>query len=415
MPPARRDRGPRTGPAGDPVDRDAICTGCGYSLRGMRTGQPCPECGRPIPDRAPPPRPLGEVIDQDLNCLGCGYNLKGLRITGRCPECGRAISGKSRRPAFAGDDTLTDAPVGYLRFLAAGCFLMMAGSIATLFLLRRAWLLQSQAWSLVAAAAAILWLLGVFITTEPRRSSFTNTPEARRAWRKTRWAIRVLFLAWPAAALAVFIGIRLHIAGLASMNAGLGPGASVYAPHADAAAGILALIGIAASIPLCLLLTDLADWARNETLGERFRTAAWALTAGGVVIVLCRVFWGKLGPLNFVAVVAQVFGIIAFIGGLFLMLASQVQLAFTALWAIRNADEAGRIEERRAERRAREFERDLAAIKVPSLPVTTDPAAPPAPRPPRQPAPPRHGPVRERPAEVDAYELEPDDDPPGPR
>lgn len=353
----------------------------------------------------------GELIDQDLRCIGCGYSLKGLRTSGRCPECGRAISGKGPRPAFAGDDTLTDAPLGYLRFLALGCALMMVGSIATLFLLRRAWLLQSELWTFAAAAASITWLLGVFIVTEPRRSSLTNTPEARRAWLRTRWTIRILYLAWPGAVLAIFIGIRFSIAGRASMNAGQGPGLSTYAPHADAAAGILALIGVAASIPLCILLTDLADWSRNESLGERFRSAAWALCFGGIVLLISQGLWGRLGPVNFVLVVARVFAVIAFIGGLVTMLASLVQLAFTALWAIRNAREAGTIEQRRAERRARELERDLASIRTASTPLTTNPAAPPPSRPGRA-GPARHGPVRERPKDVDSYDLAPDDEPP---
>lgn len=357
----------------------------------------------------------GDLIDQDIACLGCGYSLKGLRTTARCPECGRAISDKARAPAFSGDDALTDAPLGYLWFLAAGCFLMMVGSIATLVLLRRAWLLQSELWTFAAAAATIFWLLGVFIVTEPRRSSLTNTPEARRAWRFTRWTIRILYLAWPASVLAVFVGIRFTAAGIASMNAGLGPGLSAYTNHTDIAAGILALIGVIASVPLCIFLTDLAEWARNESLGERFRSAAWGLAFGGLVLLLSQAAWGRMGALNFVPVVARVFACIAFFGGLLLMLISLVQLAFTALWAIRNAQEAGTIEGRRAERRARELERDLASLRTASLPLTTDPAAAP-PKRSNRPAPPisRHGPVRERPKDVDSYDLAPDDDP-GPR
>lgn len=364
-----------------------------------------------MPPIAPNATP-GDLIDQDLACLGCGYSLKGLRTSARCPECGRAISDKAARPAFSGDDSLVDAPIGYLRFLALGCTLMMVGSLATLITLRRAWMDQSQLWTFTAATATLIWLLGVFIVTEPRRSSLTNTPETRRAWLRTRWAIRILYLAWPASVLAVFIGIRFSLAGLASMNAGQGPGLSAYAPHADAAAGILALIGIAASIPLCILLTDLAEWARNENLGERFRSAAWGLSFGGLVILACQALWGRLGPLNFILVVGRVFAALAFVVGLVLMLISLIQLAFTALWAIRNAHEAGTIEQRRAERRARELERDLAAMRTAASPLTTNPAAAPISRPGRPPPVFRDGPVRERPKNVDAYDLAPDDEPP---
>lgn len=366
--------------------------------------------------RARPSTPDGDLIDQDIVCPGCGYSLKGLRSSSRCPECGRAIAEKSRGPAFSGDDSLVDAPSGYLRFLALGCILMVLGSLSTLFMLRRAWMLQSQLWTFAAAAAAILWLVGVFIVTEPRRSNRGVSHEARRAWIKTRWTARILHLAWPGAVLAVFIGIRFSLAGLASMNAGLGPGLSGYAPHADAAAGIFVLIGIAAAIPLCIFLTDLAEWARNDQLGERFRAAAWALAFGGLAVIACQAAWGRLGPLNFVAFVGRLFGAVAFVGGLIVFLICLIQLATNALWAIHNAREAELIDERRAEKRARQLERDLAALDAvgappPAMSSRTAPG-----RGQRPGLAPGHGPVRERPNNIEAFDLAPDEgEPPGPR
>lgn len=353
----------------------------------------------------------GELIDQEITCPGCGYSLKGLLTTARCPECGRAISGGRARPVFSGDDALVHAPPGYLRLLALGCTLMMAGGISTALMLRHAWLARSQVSSITAGVAAIAWLLGVWIVTEPRRSGLGDTADLRRAWRFTRWAIRLLYLAWPAATLSVFIGIRLHLAGIASSNAGQGPGLGIYVHQADLASAVFAVIGITGSLPLAILLADLADWARNEGLAERFRIVAWAMAFAIVVLPLSQLPVRGLGGLTAMVMLARALGGIALIGGMVLFLACLVQLAVNALWAIRNAHEAGSIEQRRAERRARELERDLGAIRTASTPLSTSPASP-SPRPGRPGPIIRHGPIRERPKDVDSYDLAPDDEPP---
>lgn len=40
---------------------------------------------------------INEPIDRDVMCIGCGYNLRGLRPLGDCPECGLRLDRSLRR------------------------------------------------------------------------------------------------------------------------------------------------------------------------------------------------------------------------------------------------------------------------------------------------------------------------------
>lgn len=358
---------------------------------------------------------FAELIDQDRSCK-CGYNLKGLRVGGRCPECGRAISSSTRFKRGMLDDSLTDAPMAYLRLLAIGCILMMFGSLGTVFLLRFGWSTQNQWLAIGAGIAAIAWLAGVYILTDPRRSDAIDPVSEKRQWRKTRWVVRILFLAWLGASIAVYLGIRLTFAGVAGMRMGQGAGPAAYVKYTDIAAGICVFIGIAAFIPFSIMLIPFAEWARAYSMAERLRSAAWGLCVGGFVAILCHVLMGKLGPLDFIAVVLRSLGAVAFLLGLGLFIISTMQLAVISVWAIRNAHEHGEVNQRRAERQARELERDMAIAPPPGVQPSAvfssqQPAVPASAQQHYPPSEVRQGFQRERPADLDTYDLAPDDEP----
>src|SRR5882672_2396942 len=71
----------------------------------------------------------GELMPVDALCAKCSYSLRGLRGGGRCPECGTPFAGGRRRKYF--NDTMTDAPVHYLRVLAAGCWMLALGGVVS--------------------------------------------------------------------------------------------------------------------------------------------------------------------------------------------------------------------------------------------------------------------------------------------
>src|SRR5262249_5570959 len=117
------------------------------------------------------PRLYGEVIQHDRICPGCSYNLKGLRTGERCPECDSPIPMKvSTRHGWM----MTQSPVEYLRGLSHGCIWMLAsGAALTGFMLWISIALVSQDdFPLIVACLAIFaaggWALGVFKVTAHR-------------------------------------------------------------------------------------------------------------------------------------------------------------------------------------------------------------------------------------------------------
>jgi uncharacterized membrane protein len=167
-------------------------------------------------------------------------------------------------------------------------------------------------------------------------------------------------------------------------------------------------------VPLCLILADLADWAGNSNLGDRFRDSAWALCVGVPFflgsILMFRALSAASGPLGFAVIITSIFSSLVVLIGSLLFLASLIRLAGMSLWAVANAVTGVERDERLAVKQ-REHEEELAA-RVYAAPAPL-PGAPS-----RASAPPRSGPLSKseghympRTDGVEPYELAPDDDP----
>ena len=68
------------------------CRHCGYDLRRLSKGTPCPECGEVAGLTGP-----GRPPDRDHpSCRGCGHLLVNLPWDATCPECGLATAAMPR-------------------------------------------------------------------------------------------------------------------------------------------------------------------------------------------------------------------------------------------------------------------------------------------------------------------------------
>ncbi len=347
--------------------------------------------------------PSSSHVAGDRPCHRCGYSLRGLAYGGRCPECGTPI----RRSFGRGTDSLVDAPLEYLRPLAAGLLLMAVCAIAGAFALGSARVppaLQASAWAVAICGA---WWIGVWIATRPRPIGDSTIPDTLLESPGLRGAIRLLQLAWVGAAIGWAVTAYVPaLTGPAVPPLGPAPGVPPPPPAAVVtarrAALILEGIGYLSVVPLSIYLSALAAWAGETGLVERFRWSAWGVTVGGIgglAVTAAGALGLSLSPLVFgtaavllgVAVVGQV-----------LFAVSLGQLAYSAIWAISNAHEKQMAEDRSARRRERDREEMAERTAAAARAMDSGRPAPSAPGPANQP-------ILDRPrGGAEPYRLEPE-------
>lgn len=365
-----------------------------------------------------------ELLPDDAVCRKCKYSLAGLPAGGVCPECGTPIVRGRKRHYL--DENMTDAPVHYLRLLAAGCWCMaLSGPVAAVFLLT-AFRQTSWTWALSAAGAGAMWFLGVCIVTRPRETTARATSDLKQEWKYFRPIARLGSLGFAAGALAYAATIQATSAAIA--NAAVNGAAFTVTPELiafRALSGLGLLVALCSLVPLSVILVDLSNWAGDTQLAERLRLAASGVAVGAVALALAIpliAIFKSFGPLQLVLYGVVIVGGLLFAGGSLTFLVCSVQLAGMSLWAVSNSITAIERDERVAAKQAEHAEAMVgrtmqtgAATAIPAPPKkpgkrapSTSTAAVPPPQAKAQ-SRPSTPPTRPPPAPGNPYDLAPED------
>ncbi len=223
-------------------------------------------------------------LDHDATCANCGYSLRGLATGGQCPECGFTVQASLRK------DHLADAPAPWRRRLRGGSVTLWLGITAIVPLnlppvavLLVAATLPSLAWARAGLALAVTLNTALMLAIVAGLWLLTS-PQPGRAEPAADWRWRV------AARAALLLGTVLVLVVLAMIVA------TGQALHGDwwlydtalIAAGALMLVGL---LTAWSHLAILAQRCPDEPLAHRLRRlrADWALAAGGVLLIAVAV------------------------------------------------------------------------------------------------------------------------------
>lgn len=249
---------------------------------------------------------ISDPIVQDRPCPRCSYNLKGLRTGDRCPECGTPIKRAARAQLAT---AVSDVPIEYLRVMRLGAMLVCIGLPlgAITMVIGIVMITASGAKSdvfLIAALGFACWYAGVFLlhtdqpgaVEESRISDEGSGP--RPAYWKWRLANRILGAAPATAMLMASAAIQL-----------MSPitGATTSSQLLTILAAATGLIGLLAFFSVCYYQAMIADWVGDSEMGYRFRTAPLVATLGGgifgsafVFILLEVLGWGTVAAFSMI-------------------------------------------------------------------------------------------------------------------
>jgi hypothetical protein len=229
-------------------------------------------------------------ITEDFPCSRCNYNLRGLKTGDRCPECGARIRRTTAAWQSAHVEQIPAATLKFLRLGASSCLIaalgMFGGPILTLYLLNNQMPAEPGMLAIIGSAAA--WLFGCICinvgipTGAPRRNSPEIAVQGKHKHAAWRTANRSLAACQLGAALAG--GALFDIAN----------GGQTFLGWTSLLFISVVILQIAAFIGFgsqCYYMALLCDLAEDEETATRFRSAPFLSIVGFPLlagfIVLC--------------------------------------------------------------------------------------------------------------------------------
>jgi hypothetical protein len=297
---------------------------------------------------------VSAVIAVDSPCHRCGYSLKGLKLGDRCPECAHPIAlSRASFPDFS------DLPLAVLTrlssamwMLPSGAALIVLGALVTILSTFFFPSLPAIVGPSLLCTGVAIWITACWLLTSPMDSAppwITGSLSRTARWSSMTWIIvglsLFLTLLFPGPPAPAPVG-----------PAFAPPPAPLHLPH------VLTFIGIVGGclnvILICIHTARIADWAEDESTARRLRWG-WipALFPGlglvylTAVLLMLGISFG-FGPLTLTAlVVVAALAILCYLP----ILLGAWNLAFLGSWAIVNRNEKDESIQRRARKLAERF------------------------------------------------------------